>query len=72
MTNHIIQEVRDARAALAAEHNYGHRKIFEWAKTAHAARQQELQKTSAQDKALLPSGKARGAGHSRKTPAVAK
>jgi hypothetical protein len=38
MTNHIIQEVRDARAALAAEHGYGHRKIFAWAKAEHAAR----------------------------------
>ena len=43
MTNHIIQEVRDARAALAAEHGYDHRRIFEWAKAAQAARQKTLE-----------------------------
>ena len=45
MTNPIIQEVRDARAALAAEHGYDHRKIFEWAKAKHAERQKEFRKS---------------------------
>lgn len=53
MTNHIIQEVRDARAALAAEHAYDHRKIFAWAKAAHAARQQDLSKNQDPNKARI-------------------
>ncbi len=50
MTNHIIQEVRDARAAIAAEHGYDHRRIFEWAKAAQAARQQKLGATESANK----------------------
>lgn len=39
MTNPIIEEVREARAALAAEHGYDRQGIYEWARKAHAARQ---------------------------------
>ena len=39
MTNPIIAEVREARAALAAEHGYDRQRIYEWARKAHAARQ---------------------------------
>lgn len=42
MTNELLEEVREARAALAAEHGYDHQRIYEWAKAAHAARQQAL------------------------------
>jgi hypothetical protein len=42
MNNELIDEVRTARAALAAEHEYDRMKIFEWVKAAHAARQQPL------------------------------
>ena len=42
MKNELIDEVRAARAALAAEHKYDRMKIYEWAKAAHAARQQAL------------------------------
>lgn len=55
MTNHIIQEVRDARAALAAEHGYDHRRIFAWAKAAHAERQKTLE-SKIPETARKPSG----------------
>ena len=32
MKNEIIEEVREARAALAAEHGYDRQRIYEWAK----------------------------------------
>ena len=42
MTNELIDEVREARAALAAEHGYDRQRIYEWARTAHTARKQAL------------------------------
>jgi len=57
MTNHIIQEVREARAALAAEHGYDHRKIFAWAKAEHAARQQGSSKNQDPNKARMATGR---------------
>lgn len=38
MTNPIIEEVRKARAALAAEHGYDPQRIYEWALAQHQAR----------------------------------
>lgn len=38
MKNPIIEEVRKARAALAAEHGYDLQRIHEWAKAAHELR----------------------------------
>ncbi len=46
MTNPIIDEVREARAALAAEHGYDRQRIYEWARKAHAARQKALRSSS--------------------------
>jgi hypothetical protein len=43
MKNEIIDEVRRARAALAAEHGFDRQRIFEWARAAHAAHQQAQQ-----------------------------
>lgn len=37
MTNTIIEEVREARAALAAEHGHDLQRIHQWAKAAHEA-----------------------------------
>ena len=37
MKNEIIEEVRAARAALAAEHGYDRQRIYEWAKATTAA-----------------------------------
>lgn len=39
MKDHIIQEVRDARAAVAADFGYDLHKFFAWAKTHNAAEQ---------------------------------
>lgn len=44
MTNELIDEVREARAALAAEHGYDRQRIYEWASAAHAARKHALRK----------------------------
>jgi hypothetical protein len=44
MNNPIIEEVREARAALAAEHGYDLQRIHEWAKTAHEARERARRK----------------------------
>jgi len=46
MTNPIIDEVREARAALAAEHGYDRQRIYEWARDAHAARQKATRNAS--------------------------
>jgi len=43
MKNEIIDEVRAARAALAAEHGFDRQRIFEWARATHAAHQQAQQ-----------------------------
>lgn len=37
MKNEIIEEVREARAALAAEHGYDRQRIYEWALATTAA-----------------------------------
>ena len=37
MKNELIDEVREARAALAAEHGYDRQRIYEWARATHAA-----------------------------------
>ena len=46
MKNPIIDEVREARAALAAEHDYDRHQILEWAKKEHAARQKHPKQRS--------------------------
>ena len=51
MKNEIIEEVREARAALAAEHGYDRQRIYEWAKATTAAHK-EAKRTPAQTKAL--------------------
>lgn len=40
MKNEIIEEVREARAALAAEHGYDRQRIYEWAKATTEAHKQ--------------------------------
>lgn len=47
MKNPIIEEVRKARAALAAEHGYDLQRIHEWAKAAHELRKKVKGKTVA-------------------------
>jgi hypothetical protein len=42
MKNPIIEEVREAREALAAEHGYDRHRILEWAKKQHASRQKTV------------------------------
>jgi hypothetical protein len=42
MSNPIIEEVRAARAALAAEHGYDIRRITDWAREQTAARKRAL------------------------------
>jgi hypothetical protein len=42
MKNEIIEEVREARAALAAEHGYDRQRIYEWARATTAAHKQAL------------------------------
>ncbi len=49
MNNPIIEEIREARAALAAEHDYDFDKLNEWARKATEQRRlQQLQKAAAQ------------------------
>lgn len=38
MKNELLEQVREARAALAAEHGYNPQRLYEWARAAHAAR----------------------------------
>ncbi|MCX6868425.1 MAG: hypothetical protein NTV46_19910 [Verrucomicrobia bacterium] len=40
MKNQIIDEVREARAALAAELGYDRQRIYEWARATHSAHMQ--------------------------------
>jgi hypothetical protein len=42
MNNEIIEEVREARAALSAEHGYDRQRIYEWAKVTTAVHKQTL------------------------------
>lgn len=44
MNNPIIEEVREARAALGAEHGCDLQRIHEWAKTAQEAREKARRK----------------------------
>lgn len=38
MKNELLEQVREARAALAAEHGYDPQRLYEWARAAHTAR----------------------------------
>ena len=40
MKNEIIEEVREARSALAAEHGYDRQRIYEWARATTEAHKQ--------------------------------
>ncbi len=55
MKNEIIEEVRKARAALAAEHDYDRQRIYEWAKATTAAHKQ-AQRGASRKKALKTTG----------------
>lgn len=55
MKNEIIEEVREARAALAAEHGYDRQRIYEWARATTAAHKQAQRGTSP-DKTLETTG----------------
>jgi hypothetical protein len=46
MKNEIIEEVREARAALAAEHGYDRQRIYEWARATTVAHKQAQRGTS--------------------------
>jgi hypothetical protein len=46
MKNPIIEEVRAAREALAAEHGYDRHRILEWARKQHASRQKAVKQES--------------------------
>ena len=50
MKNEIIEEVREARAALAAEHGYDRQRIYEWAR-ATTADHKKVPRTPSPDKA---------------------
>ncbi|MEZ5385282.1 MAG: hypothetical protein R3F13_07195 [Prosthecobacter sp.] len=65
MTNPIIEEVRAARAALAAEHGYDIRRITEWARAQTAARKAALTKPK-------PKKSSAAAGGSGKSPVTRK
>ena len=52
MKNEILDEVREARAALAAEHGYDRQRIYEWARATHEALNQAQRIPSPQNKAL--------------------
>jgi hypothetical protein len=55
MKNEIIDEVREARAALAAEHGYDRQKIYEWARATTAAHKQ-AQRNASPNKTLETTG----------------
>ncbi len=65
MKNEIIEEVREARAALAAEHGYDRQKIYEWARATTAAHKQAQRNTSP-NKKLETTGGARKSAVARK------
>lgn len=56
MKNEIIEEVREARAALAAEHGYDRQKIYEWARATTAAHKQAQRNASPINKTLEAKG----------------
>ena len=45
MSNSIIDEVRAARAAIAADHGYDRAKILEWARAEQKARNRDARRT---------------------------
>lgn len=56
MTNPIIEEVRAARASIAAEHGYDRTKILAWARAEQAAlKMKNLNKTAAATASNAPS-----------------
>lgn len=59
MTNPIIEEVRAARAALAAEHGYDIRRITEWARAQTAARKAASTKPKTKKSSETVSGSAK-------------
>jgi len=61
MNNPIIDEIREARAALAAEHGYDLVRINEWARQQSAARQPNHQ-TKANKALLATDGAAESSG----------
>ena len=65
MKNEIIEEVREARAALAAEHGYDRQRIYEWARATTAAHKQAKRDPSPDNKPE-PTGKARKSSMVRK------
>ena len=58
MKNELLDEVREARAALAAEHGYDSQRIYEWACKAHEARKLEKLARSGTGAAPTHSGEA--------------
>ena len=56
MKNEIIEEVREARAALAAEHGYDRQRIYEWARATTAARKRAKSGASANKALETPGG----------------
>ena len=57
MKNEIIEEVREARAALAAEHGYDRQRIYEWARATTAAHKQ-AQRGASPNKSQEATGRA--------------
>lgn len=55
MKNEIIEEVREARAALAAEHGYDRQRIYEWARATTAAHK-HAQRGASPNKTLETAG----------------
>lgn len=65
MKNEIIEEVREARAALAAEHGYDRQRIYEWARATTAAHKQ-AHRAASPNKSLETTGGARKSPVARK------
>ena len=57
MTNSIIEEVREARAALAKEHGFDRGQILEWAKQKQAQLKTKKPNKARMAKASKPSDK---------------
>lgn len=66
MKNEIIDEVREARAALAAEHGYDRQKIYEWARATTAAHKHAQSNANPNNKTLETTGGARKSSVVRK------
>ena len=67
MKNEIIEEVREARAALSAEHGYDRQRIYEWARATTAAHK-EAQRGTSPNKTLETTGGAEKSTVARKRP----